>query len=190
MRTVLLAACLLFSPTFALAADSIDPARIVSAATGDWNKDDASDLALLVSPAEGSDEENAVYLYLTNDVGRLVLKSRAPNKVWGQFDLYGQAPFVNALPNGSIQITSHNDTIGRHRWEQTLTIAYRSSDFVVAGYTYSSYDTLDLENTVQCDFNVLSGKGTANAKPIRAKGATVLLKDWSDAIGQKACGTE
>lgn len=43
---------------------------------------------------------------------------------------------------------------------------------------------------MQCDFNVLSGKGTANAKPIRAKGATVLLKDWSDEIGQKACGTE
>ncbi|ACP24858.1 hypothetical protein NGR_c10720 [Sinorhizobium fredii NGR234] len=190
MRTVLLAASLLLSPTLALAADSIDPARIVSAATGDWNEDDASDLVLLVSPAEDSDEDNAIYIYLTNDVGRLVLKSLVPDKVWGQFGLYGQAPFVHALPNGSMEITSHNDAIGRHRWEQTLTIAYRRSDFVVAGYTYSSYDTLDLDNTMKCDFNVSTGKGTANAKPIRAKGATVLLKDWSDEIGQKACGAE
>ncbi|AFL51885.1 hypothetical protein ABIE78_002256 [Sinorhizobium fredii] len=187
MRTVLLATCLLLPSSLTVAADAIDPARIVSAATGDWDKDDASDLVLLVAPVEAGGESNAVYLYLTNDVGRLVLRSLIPDKVWGQFDVYGQAPSVNALPNGSIQITSHNDAIGRNRWEQTLTIAYRSSDFVVAGYTYWSYDTLDLDNTMRCDFNVLSGKGTANGKPIRAKGDTILLKDWSDEIGQRAC---
>ena len=190
MRSVLLAACLFLPPPLALAEGAIDPARIVSAATGDWNKDDESDLVLLVAPTEGGDEDNAVYLYLTNDVGRLVLKSLIPDKVWGHFDFYGQAPSVNALPNGSIEITSHNDALGRDRWEQKLTVAYRGSEFVVAGYTYSSYDTLDLDNTTQCDFNVLSGKGTANAKPIRAKGATVLLKDWSDEIGQRVCGAE
>ncbi|WP_026187414.1 hypothetical protein [Ensifer sp. BR816] len=187
MRSVLLAACLLLPPPLAFAEDAIGPARIVSAATGDWDKNGVSDLVLLVAPPEGSDEDNGVYVYLTNDVGRLLLKSLIPDKVWGHFGLYGQAPSVSALPNGSIEIASHNDAIGRDRWEQKLTVAYRGSEFVVAGYTYSSYDTLDLDNTTQCDFNVLSGKGTANAKPIRAKGATIPLKDWSDEIGQRAC---
>ncbi|WEX78626.1 hypothetical protein PYH37_003532 [Sinorhizobium numidicum] len=181
---------LLLLPSPGFAAEPIDPARIVSAATGDWDKNGASDLALLVAPADGSDEDNAIYLYLSNEVGRLTLKSQIPNKVWGTFELYGQAPSITGLSNGSIQITSHNDAIGRERWEQKLTIAFRKSDFVVAGYTYSSYDTLDPNATMQCDFSVLSGKGTRNNKPITARGATVLLKDWSDDIGQKACGAE
>lgn len=187
MRVCLISALFLL-PSFAVAAEAMDPARIVSAATGDWNKDGASDLALLVAPAEGSDEDNAIYLYLNSDVGKLTLNSVIPDKVWGQFELYGQAPSVSALPNGSIQITSHNDAVGRERWEQKLTIAYRNGDFVVAGYTFSSYDTLDPENTLQCDFNVLNGKGTTKGKPIASKGATVLLKDWRDEMGQKACG--
>ena len=33
----------------AQAAEAIDPGRIVSAATGDWDKDGSSDLALLVA---------------------------------------------------------------------------------------------------------------------------------------------
>ncbi|HXV30066.1 MAG TPA: hypothetical protein VD840_07025 [Sinorhizobium sp.] len=188
MRTHLLAALLLLPPSSTLAMEAIDPARVVAAATGDWDGNGTSDLALLVQPGEGSDEDNAIYLYLNSEVGRLTLKSIIPNKVWGQFQLYGQAPSISVLPNGSMQILSHNDAIGRDRWEQKLTVAYRNADFVVAGYTYSSYDTLDPDNTMQCDLNVLTGKGTANGKPIATPGATILLKDWSDAFGQKACG--
>ncbi|WP_026619328.1 hypothetical protein M728_001021 [Ensifer sp. WSM1721] len=186
MRGCLISALFLLLPSFAVAAEALDPARIVSAATGDWNKDGASDLALLVAPAE--DKDNAIYLYLNSDVGKLTLNSAIPDKVWGQFELYGQAPAISPLLNGSIQITSHNDAVGRERWEQKLTIAYGNGDFVVAGYTFSSYDTLDPENTLQCDFNVLNGKGTTNGKPIASKGATILLKDWRDEMGQKACG--
>ena len=83
----------------------------------------------------------------------------------------GRATSIEALPNGSILITSHNDSIGRDRWEQKLTIAYRNFDFVVAGYTYSSYDTLDLDNTINCDFNVLTGKGKLDDKPVAVAGA-------------------
>ncbi|MGF6252980.1 hypothetical protein [Ensifer sp. LBL] len=181
---------LLLLPAVASAADAIDPARIVSAATGDWDKDGSSDLALIVRPAEGSDEDNGVLLYLTGDNGALALKSAIPNKVWGQFELVGQAPSIEALPSGSLLITSHNDAIGRDRWEQKLTVAYRNFDFVVAGYTYSSYDTLDPDNTAQCDLNVLTGKGKSNDKPVEAKGELILLKDWTDDRGQKACGLQ
>ncbi|MBW9066239.1 hypothetical protein JNB71_23315 [Rhizobium herbae] len=176
--------------TVAQAAEAIDPDRIVSAATGDWDKDDSPDLAMLVSAPEGSDEDHGIYIYLKGETNRLQLKTFAPNKVWGKLTIYGQEPFIEALPNGSILITSHNDSIGRDRREQKLTVAYRNFDFVVAGYTYSSYDTLDPDNTSQCDFNVLTGKGTSNGKPIAAKGEIVLLKDWSDDRGRSVCGNE
>ncbi|WP_077961553.1 hypothetical protein [Ensifer adhaerens] len=179
----------LFS-TAASATEVIDPARIVSAAIGDWNKDGSQDLALIVRPTEGSDDDNGVYLYLAGDDGALTLKSSITNKVWGQFELAGQSPSIAALPSGSLLITSHNDAVGRDRWEQKLTVAYRNFEFVVAGYTYSSYDTLDPDNTSQCDLNVLTGKGKSNDKPVATKGELVLLKDWSDDRGQKACGLQ
>ncbi|OCP01246.1 MULTISPECIES: FG-GAP repeat protein [unclassified Ensifer] len=177
-------------PAAASAAETVELSRIVSAAAGDWNKDGDSDLALIVRPAEGSDEDNGVYLYLTGENGALELKSAIPNKIWGQFNFAGQAPAIEALPSGSLLITSHNDSIGRDRWEQTLTVAYRNFEFVVAGYTYSSYDTLDLDNTSKCDLNVLTGKGKSNDKPVVAKGELILFKDWNDDRGQKACGLQ
>lgn len=190
MSARLILPLLMLLPSVASATETIDPARIVSAATGDWDKDGDTDLALIVRPAEGSDDDNGVYIYLAGDNGALALKSSIPNKVWGQFDLSGQAPSIEALPNGSLVVTSHNDAIGRDRWEQKLTVAYRNFEFVVAGYTYSSYDTLDPDNTSQCDLNVLTGKGRARDKAISVKGELVLLKDWSDDRGQKACGIQ
>jgi hypothetical protein len=41
---------------------------------------------------------------------------------------------------GQLPCTLRIQAIGRSRWEQTLTIAYRNDQFVVAGYTYSYYD--------------------------------------------------
>lgn len=52
----------------------LDPDRIVAPASGDWNKDGANDLALLVQPAEDGEEDNAIYLYLNSEVGRLTLQ--------------------------------------------------------------------------------------------------------------------
>jgi len=172
----------------AQAAEAIDPDRIMFAATGDWDKDGNTDLAMLVAAAEGSDEDHAVYIYLNDgDTERLKLKTVAANKVWGNLTMAGQGPSITALPNGSILITSHNDAIGRDRWEQKLTVAYRNFDFVVAGYTYTSYDTLDPDNTTDCDFNVLTGKGKLDGKPVAVAGEMIFLKDWNDETGQKVC---
>lgn len=174
--------------TAASAAEAIDPDRIVFAATGDWDKDGSSDLAMLVAPAEGRDEDHAVYIYLNDgDTNHLKLKTVVPNKVWGDLTMAGRAPSIAALENGSILITTHNDSVGRDRWEQKLTIAYRNFDFAVAGYTYASYDTLIPDNAVNCDFNVLTGKGTLNGEPIAITGELIFLKDWNDETGQKVC---
>ncbi len=184
-----MAALLGLSATLAQAAEAIDPDRIIFAATGDWDKDGTSDLAMLVAPVEGSDDDNAVYIYLNDGrTDRLKLKTVVLNKVWGDLIMAARAPSITALDNGSILITTHNESVGRDRWEQKLTVAYRNFDFVVAGYTYTSYDTLDLDNTTDCDFNVLTGKGKSNDKPVAEKGEIVLLTDWSDDRGQSACG--
>ncbi|MCX7302108.1 MAG: hypothetical protein NTX73_17345 [Rhodobacterales bacterium] len=71
----------------------------------------------------------------------------------------GQIPWLELAPNGSVQIISGNDAIGRDRWNLTLTIAYRDGEYRVAGYTYIYRDTLDLANNLVCDVNLLSGKG-------------------------------
>ena len=188
MQAYLASALLLLSSTVALAAGAVDPDRIVAAATGDWNQDGANDLALLVEPAEGGDDENSIYLYLNNEVGKLTLQSIVPDLVSGQFGVYGQAPSIRALPNGSMQIVSRNDAVGRDRWEKILTIAYRDDDFVVAGFTYASRDTLDPNDVTECDLNLLTGKGTANGKPIADGGGTIPLSDWTDQVGFTACG--
>jgi hypothetical protein len=52
-----------------------------------------------------------------------------------------------------------NESIGRDRWRQTLTVAWRDDTFVLAGFTYSWYDTLDPEKSGTCDVNLLTGKG-------------------------------
>lgn len=183
-----MAALLGLSATLAQAAEAIDPDRIIFAATGDWDKDGTSDLAMLVAPVEGSDDDNAVYIYLNDGrTDRLKLKTVVLNKVWGDLIMAARAPSITALENGSILITTHNDSVGRDRWEQKLTVAYRNFDFVVAGYTYTSYDTLDPDNTTDCDFNVLTGKGKLNGKPVAVAGKLIFLKDWNDETGQKSC---
>lgn len=174
------------------AAEQIDPAKIIGGATGDWNHDGEADLALLVaSPAQGDDI--GIYIYLRDkDHALLTLATQAPGKVWGNGSLdgmFGQDPSIEALSSGSIAVHSQNSGIGRDRWEQALTLAYRNEQFVVAGYTFSHYDTLDTNNTGACDYNVLTGKVTRDGKASKVDAKTIPVADWDDDVGQKACGS-
>ncbi|MBD9372060.1 hypothetical protein IB238_05360 [Rhizobium sp. ARZ01] len=187
MKIVLTSLVVVLMP-FCVAAQDFPADRVVAAATGDWNRDGNEDLVLIARPAEGSDEDNGVYIYIADPgESRLSVKVAASNKIWGNLAMFGQEPGVSALPNGSIKLTSQNSSVGRDRWSQNLTLAYRNAQFIVAGYTYSSYDTLDTANTTECDLNVLTGKGTANGKPIATKGAQIAFQDWSDEIGHTLC---
>jgi hypothetical protein len=194
---ILAAGLLLALSAGAALADPIDTNNIVAAVTGDFNKDGAQDLALLVRGQGDMD----LHFFLQDKDG-LYLKHAgvALGKVWGTAEpdgTVGQEPELKALPNGSIQVITRNDAIGRDRWNQTLTLAYRNTDFIVAGFTYSYYDTLDTNNNGDCDLNVLTGKGIANVpdgKGGRKKVAVsiqpqfVPFKDWPDDGGMKACG--
>lgn len=178
-------------------ADPIDTNNIVAAVTGDFNKDGAPDLALLIR----GDGDMDLRFFLEAENGKYLRDAGvAAHKVWGTAEpdgFVGQEPDIKAMPNGSIQVITRNDAIGRNRWNQTLTIAYRNTDFIVAGFTYSYYDTLDPNSSGDCDLNVLTGKGTANVPD--GKGGTrkvavsaapqfIAFKDWPDDGGMKACG--
>ncbi len=174
-------------------AEDIAPERIIDAANGDWDKDGKQDIALLVAPAEQGDDIG-IYIYLRDkDHDLLKLVTTAPKKVWGNASLdgmFGQDPSIKGLPNGSIAVHSENSGVGRDRWDQTLTLAYRSGAFIVAGYTYNYYDTLDTNNNGSCDYNVLTGKVTKNGKDSKAEPKTIKIEDWDDQAGQKNCGLQ
>lgn len=188
-----LAAALVFSiaaPAVALAAD-FPAERIVAMASGDWNKDGTPDLAVIATPGDDSGDDNGIYVYLAKpEENRLTPVLALPNVIWGNLTMYGQEPELAALANGSFTITTKNDAVGRDRWRQSLTIAYRNFDFIVAGYTYSSYDTLNPDGGAECDLNVLTGKGKTSGGPVSGQAQFVLLKDWQDGVARSICGLD
>lgn len=91
---------------------------------------------------------------------------------------------LKQTPDGSLQIISQNVAIGRLRWEQTLTIVYRSNQFFVGGYTYSFNDNLerDADGNVKmgdCDVNLLTGRGVRDGQPIRTSMKPIPVQDWT-----------
>jgi hypothetical protein len=195
MRTVVAGMVLALSAGVAL-ADPIDTDNIVAAVTGDFNKDGAQDLALLV---RGDGDMDLRFFLQDKDGQYLKPAGAALGKVWGTAQpdgVVGQEPELKALPNGSLQVITKNGAIGRDRWNQTLTLAYRNTDFIVAGFTYSYYDTLDEANNGDCDLNVLTGKGVANVPDGKGGSKKIAIalapqfipfKDWPDDGGMKAC---
>ena len=179
-------------------AEPIETGRIIAAITGDWNMDGGLDLAVLTRGESDLD----LHFFLQKDGKYLSNAGVARGKLWGDAgpDAFaGIGPEIKALPNGSILVTTRNETIGRDRWNQTLTLAYRNTDFIVAGFTYSYRDTLDLNNSGDCDLNVLTGKGIANEadgkgghikRQISVDAQFIPLKDWLRDGGTKACGLD
>lgn len=188
-RIAALALCL-SAATPALAEPPIAPERIVDAVTGDWNKDGLQDLAMLVGPDDSGDMIS-IYVYIRQaDHSLLKLVTVAKDKIWGSVapeGMFGQEPSIAALPNGSISVKSQNSGVGRDHWEQTLTLAYRNTDFIVAGYTYSHYDTLDPENNGSCDYNVLTGSAKKDDKPVKVGPKFVPIQDWDEEKDRGPC---
>ena len=99
----------------------------------------------------------------------------------------GQEPSITALSNGSIAVNSQNSAIGRDRWEQTLTLAFRNNHFVVAGYTYNHHDTLDLSNSLTCDYNVLTGRVKRNDASLKVAPKFLTIEAWSEETDRGPC---
>ena len=134
-------------------------------------------LALLAGPAMGQqvlgvvesdlDDSGSAEVFTLLDTGNGTADLQIDDTAWGTVfaaDIAwvggpGQVPELGLADNGSVQLTSMNDAVGRGRWRLTLTIAYRDGDYRVAGYTYEWRDTLDLADNGVCDVNLLTGLG-------------------------------
>ena len=168
----------------------IRPQDVLDAATGDWNKDGREDLALLaVTP--GDDMQVGLYVYVREEATNgslLTLVLAVPDKIWGgrggDTAAFGQEPSIKALANGSIAITTQNSAIGRNRWEHTISLAHRDGRLVVAGLTFNSYDTLQEEEPLSCDLNLLTGRGVVNECKISFAPIALQLQEWETQDGE------
>ncbi|GAB2206369.1 hypothetical protein ROS1_31850 [Roseibium sp. ROS1] len=140
--------------------------------------------AILVETEEGGD------LYVFTDAGEGWKQvAHAKDMVW-RGGMYGQEPWMEANEHGSLKIYSENSAVGRNRWEQVLTVAYRNGVFRVAGYTYSYYDTLDPDANGQCDVNLLTGKGVLNGKNFKTSLGALPVQDWTMDTRPPECEVE
>lgn len=153
MRLLLI---LLLLPTMAIAKPRmVFPGNVLSVITADWNGDGQKDRAVLINnPVEGTAD---LYIYIGAD-GGFFEQTYAPNIVWSG-SLWGQQPSLELNDAGSLLVLSTNHGMGRIRWFQALTIAYRDENFVMAGFTYDYYDSIDPEDTGECDINLLTRSG-------------------------------
>ncbi|MFY0595184.1 MAG: hypothetical protein JXQ85_02020 [Cognatishimia sp.] len=134
-------------------------------------------------------EENIVTLLISEDDAEPI---EAADIAW-KGGLYGQEPELELAPNGSVRVISQNEGCCRHRWRQTLTLAYRQGAIRVAGMTYQWRDTLDLDLYGTCDVNLLTGKGVAenggrSPKWFAVPAVAPRVTDWTlDASLPEAC---
>ncbi len=122
----------------------------------DFDEDGLMDTAYLAkSPDMGSDDLD-LWIKLFSDQEFFRVEGLTANMTAGSA---GMSNKLQVNPQGSIQVYSYNDAIGRSRWAETITFAYRNKTIVLAGYTYFERDTLDLSYST-CDLNLLALKGT------------------------------
>ena len=126
------------------------------------------------------DGENIVTLQITEEGSEPI---KAVDIAW-KGGLFGQEPGLEVAPNGSVQFISQNEGCCRHRWRQTLTLAYRQDSVRVAGMTYQWRDTLDVEVYGVCDVNYLTGKGVTelgeqDPKWFRVQAVAPKVSEWT-----------
>lgn len=154
----------------------------------------APDLATLTANADDDPTRIGIAIYL-RDKERDILGPplSVKNLFWGSAldnSLRGQEPTIAADHRGSILVRTKNEAIGRSRWEQVVTIAYRDGVFVLAGFAHGHRDTIDPTDFGRCDINLLTGNGIRNGKPLKTAPVRVKLSDWNSRMGMRACGME
>ncbi|MEM6430272.1 MAG: hypothetical protein AAF708_13605 [Deinococcota bacterium] len=149
--------------------------RVWAVLNDDWNSDGEFDKAVLLV-TEDDPSSVDLQMYLSGEDG-LTLVSEAVAIGWrGLF--WGAQPTLETTVNNSIQLVTENESFGRNRWNQVLTISYRDETFIVAGYTYSARDTLDLDYSFSCDLNLLTGEGIKNGEPFSVEPQRTALENW------------
>lgn len=188
-------AILILMPSFAF-ADSVkvEPWRVLSAVTGDWNDDANMDRAVLIEALteDGrATDMSDLAIYFGNSDHTMEQVIYVEDIAWSGA-MWGTKPIMDWVDNGSIEIHAMNDAIGRNRWESTLTITYIQGSFQVTEYTYISRDTLDLDNTLICNLNLLTGTGdievgAGDIKNIQHSLELMPMAEYSEGPLQSEC---
>lgn len=165
---------------------TVNAGNVLSAVSGYQNGDYYR--AVLVNNDGGAD----LYIF-SRDINEIHLETAAPAiAVTG---IGGSDASLTMTESGALRVNSENIAIGRHRWQQTLTIVRRGGRFVVAGYTYSFYDTLAVDAngevlTGECDVNLLTGKGFMDGKAIRSSLKAPPVSEWTMDTSPPECAWE
>ena len=125
----------------------------------DFDGDGQVDQASLVTSAADSDFFDLVLSFATGD--QILISKAAYNQNLSEMVGLGTELTLNKA--GSLQIRSYNDAVGRSRFENWTTFAYRKDQMVLAGMTLSWRDTLDMTSGT-CDLNFLSQKGVVEER--------------------------
>lgn len=158
----------------ALQQGPVDPGRVIDVLGAEWTGDGGLDRAVLV---EGREDADLLIYVSAGGPREMQLAAAARDMVW-YGAMWGTIPSLSQSPAGGLQVVSQNESIGRNRWHQVLTIAYRGGTFVVAGFTYSDYDTLDPSATTDCDVNLLTGRGIKNGQGFRTSARALPVSEW------------
>lgn len=212
--------CIAFAvcAVFALAGDKLRTEALYDIAL-DIDHDGKMDRAVLVLVGPGrtdfhpltaeryglsEDESVDLYLYLGAGDEQIDL-ARKPSFVRKAIVDTKETSWVQPLERnggGSLLVTSVYGWGARQSWGETLTVAYRKGEFLVAGYSRGwewgnevrkPDGGWDVETIIGgCDINFLSGKGVVSegldeSKPIKGKFTPIKLADWSTADRPEAC---
>ena len=169
------------------ASEKVEISHLLAIEISDWNHDGSMDKAVLALAEKEDDDGATLYIYLSDDDGGSTLVKQ--NIAWAGA-MWGTVPNLSINKSGLLEIHSMNEAIGRDRWHLTLTVSYREKEFIVSGFRYSSYDTLDHDNQHECHVNLLNGKGEKDDKPFKIKLKKYRLVDWNDDQVPKKCFTE
>ena len=99
----------------------------------------------------------------------------------------GTYPDLVVTAQGSLQALSRNESVGRHRWRETVTIAWRGGRFVVAGFTHQSRDTLEPGLSRHCDANLLTGRGVLDGEPFETRRGGIPVEAWEARLVPAEC---
>lgn len=153
--------------------------RIFGTVGGDWDQDDLAEFAMLAAPASDGGVDATLFIYRSTMDGWSAVVVVDAIAWAGAFA--GTTPFLRPGPADGFQIVSENMSVGRNRWRQAITVVHRDGAYIVAGYTYDAYDTLDPDAARSCDVNFLTGRAEVDGVIRRAgsRDRPLRLSEWS-----------
>ena len=149
MKIIFATLSLLLAFPIAASAQEVKDGEALGHANRDVNHDGRPDRIELIQREDEAD----LYIYLNGNAAPIIGRG-----IVGSYPTIGDPAHLRIANNGSIIVDSSHIGIGRDKYEANTTIAYRNSQFVIAGYTISHWDSLDPEAGGHCDVNFLSGR--------------------------------